>query len=328
MKFRTEIDITKADFSISHQNQIISMGSCFSEHIGTLLHDNKFNIQPNPFGILYNPASIAAVLKRVIAGDPFQEQDLVWHNNQYHSFMHHGSFSSEDKNETLSSINHALSKANEIIDETDFFLITFGTAYLFKHTTSNEVVSNCHKFPANTFIRERLTINQIVDEWSELISTIQEKNINTRFIFTVSPIRHWKDGAHENQLSKAILHLAIDELMQRNKKVHYFPAYELLIDDLRDYRFYTEDMMYPSSVAVDYIWNKYTTTYFNTETNLFIKSWERIKKSLQHRPNNKNQANYTIFVQQTYDRLKSFQKEHPLINFKPELRLLEQQLET
>lgn len=322
MKFRTEIHIDKANFDINHQSRLISLGSCFSEHIGTLLCKNKFDILPNPFGILYNPASIAAVTKLIMDGYLFQKEDLVFHNNQYHSFMHHGSFSSDNLVDTLKTINESLVQANKAIQNRDIFLITFGTAYLFKHSTTMKVVSNCHKFPSQSFVRERLTVNQIVEEWIELIKTIQSKNEKVKFIFTVSPIRHWKDGAHENQLSKSILLLAIDELKKRCRNVFYFPAYELMIDDLRDYRFYAEDMMHPSSVAVKYIWKKFMKTYFNNEIKLFIKSWTKIQKAIEHRPNNQNRTNYAIFVQQTYKKLKEFQQQHPLIDFNTELQLL------
>lgn len=323
MKFRTEIKIKKSEFDINHKRYIMSFGSCFSEHMGNRLTENKFRIQTNPFGVLYNPHSISSVIRRVFSDTRFTEQEIVFHNNLYQSFMHHGSFSSPDKTECLKKINASFSNAAKFIQQTDLFLITFGTSYIFNHKSTGKIVANCHKFPADTFIRKRLTVTEIVDDWNEIIRLLQKANPNVKIIFTVSPIRHWKDGAHENQLSKAVLHLAIDELTNIfGQSTTYFPAYEILIDELRDYRFYAEDMMHPSHTAVNYIWQRFSETYFNDDTQITIKEWQQILKSINHKPFNSRDKNHIRFLEKTLQQLESLQRKHHEINFDPEIKSL------
>ena len=267
MDFRTPVIIPESTFRIDHSTGIMLFGSCFSENMGSKLLEYKFQANVNPFGIVYNPFSVAAVVNRLLSNRNFSGTDLIFHNGVYQSFMHHGRFSHPDKNKCMENISRMFAEAAAFIPRTDVFFITFGTAYVYKLKSTGEVVANCHKFPPDTFIRERLTVKAIVKEWSGVINTISALNPAARFIFTVSPIRHWKDGAHENQISKSILHLAIGELQEMfTSALTYFPAYEILLDELRDYRFFAEDMMHPSGVATDYIWERFCKTFFRRET--------------------------------------------------------------
>ena len=310
MEFRTRIHIPKAVFSISHADRLMLFGSCFSENIGDKLLNYRFQADVNPFGILYNPLSISRAIKLLLVGkQPVSENDFIFHNEMYHSLMHHGDFSEIDKFECLENIFDRFYPAADFIRETDIFLITFGTAHIYKWKATGEVVGNCHKIPAEKFLRFRLSVDEIVAEWTEIISTI--KNKNAKFIFSVSPIRHWKDGAHENQISKSILHLAIDGLQSRFDDVHYFPAYEILLDELRDYRFFSEDMMHPSSVAINYIWERFSETYFEDKTKRINEEWLHIYRAINHKPMNPKTEAHQKFLEQTELKMKVFFEKYP-----------------
>ncbi|MDO5665221.1 MAG: GSCFA domain-containing protein [Bacteroidia bacterium] len=327
MDFRTQVIIPKSNFSIDHSTKMMLLGSCFSENIGVKLLRNKFQVKVNPFGIVYNPLSVASVVKRVLSNNNFDETDLVFHNDVYQSFLHHGVFSHPDKSICLKNISESFVNAAEFIRKTDIFLITFGTAYVYKLKSTEEIVGNCHKFPSDTFTRERLSVEEIVDEWEEIIKTVLSINPDTKFIFTISPIRHWKDGAHENQISKSILHLAIDNLQKKFAlSLSYFPAFEILLDELRDYRFFADDMMHPSSVAIDYIWERFCETYFSEKTIIINSEWERISQSLNHRPLNEQTENYHRFLEQTLQKLTVFQNNHPQINCTQEIEELTEKI--
>ena len=266
MEFRTKINIPVSDVKINHSAVTMLFGSCFSTHIGSKLQQHKFHVDVNPFGIYITPS--ISVLRRLSQRRDFTEQDLLTVKGCT-ILQHHGQFSSPDKNKCLETINNRFMKAADTLLETDFLLVTFGTAYVYWQIDSGEIAANCHKFPDSEFHRARLTVGNIVEEWSDLIEQLIETRPNLKLLFTVSPVRHWKDGAHENQLSKSILHLAIDELQMRySGHVLYFPAYELMMDELRDYRFYGEDMLHPSSVAVDYIWERFAKVYFSDATRI------------------------------------------------------------
>lgn len=328
MDFRTKIEITRQEPQINHMTKMMLFGSCFSENIGGKLKDYKFDVDVNPFGILYNPLSILSNIERLIEKRSFEDDDIVEHNGIYQSFMHHGDFSDVNKSLCLSKIRTSFDKACEAVMKTDVFLFTFGTAYIFRLKETNEVVANCHKFPAATFERERLTVEQIVDKWSGLIDKLLENNPNVRMIFTVSPIRHWKDGAHENNVSKAILHLAIDNLkLKYPKSVIYFPAYEIVMDELRDYRFYANDMMHPSAVAVEYIWERFGDAFLSEQTIGIGNEWRRIRQAMEHRPINPNSESHRAFLKQTLSKLIEYDNKYPFINLTDEIKNLTERIE-
>ena len=307
--------IPESTFRIDHSTGIMLFGSCFSENMGSKLQEHKFRVNANPFGIVYNPFSVAAVVNRLLANRNFSETDLVFHNGVYQSFLHHGRFSHPDKDRCLENISRAFAEAAAFVPRTDVFLITFGTAYVYTLKSTGEVVANCHKFPPDAFTRERLTVEAIVKAWSDVINAVSALNPAARFIFTVSPIRHWKDGAHENQISKSILHLAIDQLQEIfASALSYFPAYEILLDELRDYRFFAEDMTHPSDVAIDYIWERFCETFFRGETQDAISEWSRISRSLKHAPLHESTENHRQFLKRTLQELILFRKNHPRID--------------
>ena len=315
MNLQTPVIFPKASFDITHRSIMLLFGSCFSENIGLKLKENKFSVNVNPFGVLYNPLSISEAINRLLQKKEFTSENFVHHNNSYHSFMHHGSFSNSILNDALTHINTEFGLAASQLDGSDFLLITFGTSFVFRLKETNEIVGNCHKIPANQFVRERLTVEEITLTWSQLIKRLLNSNPNLKILFTVSPIRHFKDGAHNNQLSKSILHLSIDNLMQQFPlNTFYFPAYEIMIDELRDYRFYTDDMLHPSQLAQNYIWKRFGESYFSKETQNVIIEWQRIHQSLLHRPNNAYSEAYEKFLHRTIHDIEVFEQKYPFIS--------------
>jgi len=282
--FQTKVEIPKSDLNISYENNIMTLGSCFAENIGKKLQEVYFETDINPFGVLYNPVSISNSIRLLLGNTAFTKEDLFENRGLWQSFSHSSLFSATTADKCLETINERLNKSIGFFQNTDFLLITFGTAWIFEERKSGSVVSNCHKLPANHFTRRRLTIEEIIADYSNLINELMTKLPNLQLIFSVSPIRHWKDGAHENNVSKSTLLLAIDILQKQFDNVHYFPAYEIQLDELRDYRFYASDMLHPSEVAVDYILERFGETYFDEVTTRIKKELELLVSDLLHRP--------------------------------------------
>ena len=298
MNFRTKISIEKAAVEVSYASRILMLGSCFTDNIGKKLQQAKFKVAINPFGIQYNPLSVAQALQYLVEKKQFGTSDLFLHQDRWHSFMHHSSFSASTPDATLTEINSRLFLAAASLPKTDIVFISFGTAWVYTLKDNGAVVSNCHKLPDSLFIRRRLTVDEIVSAFVPLLQKVESINPNIQVVFTVSPIRHWKDGPHENNLSKSILLLAIEALQKTMKTVSYFPAYELLLDDLRDYRFYTEDMMHPNSTAIAYIWEKFGDSYFTGSTKELVGEMEKLTKMELHRPFNTESEAYEMFCAQ------------------------------
>ena len=284
MELQTRIDLGRPEFRVDYNTRIALLGSCFVENIGEKLRYFRFKADVNPCGIVYNPVSVANSLKMVMENRRLDEADLLSNNGQWVSLSHHGSFSSPESNICLQKINERLENSHRHLQETDLLVITWGTSWIYRYRPTGQIVSNCHKFPASDFDRYRLEIADIENLYTGLLSQLQEFRPGMRILFTVSPIRHWKDGAHGNQLSKAVLMLALDKLMRRFGNVSYFPSYEIVMDELRDYRFYAEDMLHISSGGVDYIWEKFRDLYFTEEARELMKRVDKINKILLHRP--------------------------------------------
>jgi hypothetical protein len=325
--FRTEISIDKPLSLIDYNDPIMFMGSCFAENIGARFLQGRFNCMVNPHGILYNPSSIANAINQIIKNKPINESQLVYKDGLYHSFDHHGDFSSTSKEEVLERINHSLQIAHKHLSTCKFLFITFGTAWVFENIEKQHIVANCHKFPAAHFQRYKLETNNIVKNYKTIIYDLKQFNPDLQVIFTVSPVRHIKDGAHGNQLSKSTLLLAIDQLMQIDNSLQYFPAYELMNDDLRDYRFYADDMLHPNSQAINYIWEKFCQKWFTTSALNFYKDALTIEKARSHRPLFANSPEYEKFVRSTLHKIETLSMLYPLANFKEDRDLFIARLE-
>ncbi|MDR2843779.1 MAG: GSCFA domain-containing protein [Candidatus Symbiothrix sp.] len=282
MKFRTEIVLPASALQITHQDKILMAGSCFVENLSAKLLGAGFTIHLNPFGIVYNPSSLANGLQDLIHKKVYTADDLFLYQDVYHSFAHHSRFSGREIDAVLQKINDRLASASDFLRQANVLIITFGTANTYRLVSTGEVVSNCHKLPAKAFVEERLTVEQITTRWNDLLTDLQKINPHLNIIFTVSPIRHWKEGANGNQLNKAILLLAVNELLTANPQCYYFPSYEIMLDDLRDYRFYADDLIHPNSQAVEYIWEKFSEVYFEAKTKALIRTHEKEQKALYH----------------------------------------------
>lgn len=257
----TPVLAPKMPFSLDFASGIVSMGSCFADEVGSRLQESDFPVELNPFGTLYNPASIAAALHRLIEDREITVDDLVQHEGLWHSWHHHGSFSQPTAEETLALCNSRIHQAHKRLKEATLLMVTFGTAWIFERVVSGQwsVVSNCHKLPPQEFVRRRMTVEEIVALWQPLLDILQAYYPTLNILFSVSPIRHLADGAHGNQLSKSTLLLAIDQLLTSGRwpLATYFPAYEIVLDELRDYRYFDEKMTHPTPLAVDVVWERF-----------------------------------------------------------------------
>ena len=293
--FSTQIDIPHSAVEITYNDRILTLGSCFAENIGTKLQEAFFLTFINPFGVMYNPMSVAQGIRHLLSEKEFTAADLFQSGSLWNSLAHSSTFSATTADEALQKINSRLQAARYFLHETNVMMITLGTAWVFELVENGKIVTNCHKLPASRFTRRRLSVDEIINEFTEVFGLLRNSYPGLKFIFTVSPIRHWKDGAHENTVSKSTLHLAVDALEKQFDFVHYFPAYEIMMDELRDYRFYASDMLHPSDVAVDYIWQRFGDTYFSSETLNLIKELERLRADLNHRPLHPETEEYRLF---------------------------------
>lgn len=257
MQLTTPVATDPQGLAIDFGMPLLALGSCFADEMGSRLQRDGFDILCNPFGTLYNPLSIAEDLRLALSGDPLPDDRLVQHDGLWHSWMHHSRFSSPDRDECLARCNEAIRAAHRQLGRKPLLLITFGTAWVFRH--EGRVVANCHKVPPQQFERRRLSVDEIVEVWQPLTDSLRGDGIQT--LFTVSPVRHLADTAHGNQLSKATLLLAVDRL-----GTPYFDSYEILLDELRDYRFYSRDMCHPSDVAADIVYERFLDTYTTPAT--------------------------------------------------------------
>ena len=327
MNFFSHIELPKSSIKITYHDLNMLFGSCFAENIGHKLIESKFRTDLNPFGILYNPASIALSIRRLMDHKKWENEELFFSDGLYHSFGHHSCFSDVSPEACLHKINERLIISAGNLRKTSKLFITFGTAYVFRLQETGQVVANCHKLPAKLFIRERLTVQQIVTLWEKLLTDLSGMNKELTIFFTVSPVRYWQDGVHENQLSKSILLLAVEQLnaLFPGRSV-YFPAYELMMDELRDYRFYAEDLCHPSNTAIQYIWERLTETWMDELTQRLMKEIDEIKKALNHKPFNQRNDAYKHFLSQLLLQIEQLNEKMPYICFAEEVLALRNQI--
>jgi hypothetical protein len=324
--FRTLFDIPKFEFPIGYNSKVMLIGSCFSDNIGQKLNKLKFDVLSNPYGVLYNPYSIQEVFNHILGNRQLDENDLVEHSGLWHSYLHHGSFSETDKSLLLEKIATVRQKSIEFLKHADFLFITFGTAWVYELISSRRIVSNCHKVPSKEFKRFRLASCDIADEMGMLLQQLEVLNPKLKVIFTLSPIRHLKDGAVENTLSKSILNVSIHNLVNSFTQCSYFPSYELVMDDLRDYRFYAEDMTHLSTQAVDYIFERFGETFLNKDTLNQMEQIKKILKAVAHRSFNPETGAHQKFLANTLNSIQQLQKKYPSQNWIEELKCIEKQM--
>jgi hypothetical protein len=273
MEFRTTIKIEPSPWKIRYNDPAMFIGSCFAAEMGEQLEAGRMPVMINPAGAMYNPVSACNCLEMIVSNHKAGIDDLYNYKGLYLSFFHNTGFSSNDNAALIDMINRKTEASHKFLTSAKFLFITFGTARIYRLKESGMIVSNCHKLPSEYFSRELLTVEQISELWSAMLDRLHDAYPDLRICFTVSPVRHWKDGAHANQVSKSVLILAIEKLLNHSSKPSYFPSYELLLDDLRDYRFYAGDMLHPSEKAVEYIREAFMGAYFDPET---IRNWEEV----------------------------------------------------
>ena len=297
MNFRTNIQLKKERNQINYNSNLLLIGSCFSENIYKKLDYFKFNALSNPFGILFNPIAIENLITNAINTKEYSEKDLFELNECWHCFDAHSNLSNANKNELLNNLNGAINLTNQQIIDASHIIITLGTAWVYRFIETDYNVGNCHKVPQKKFLKELLSANQIKASLENISTLIKDVNPNVTIVFTVSPIRHLKDGFEENSLSKAHLLSAIHKIVTLSgAEVLYFPSYEIMIDDLRDYRFYSNDMLHPNETAINYIWEQFKHVWVDENTTSTMKDVDTIQKGLAHKPFNKNSKQHQQFL--------------------------------
>ena len=310
MLFHTEIKATPLKQTIRYGDGLLFLGSCFADEVGSICRGMGFDAMVNPFGVLYNPASIVQSVERLQSGIPFDYEDVIeLGEEQYCTFSHNTAFWNPSENALLQQVNQSLAKAHAHFLKSKWIIVSLGTSWVFREKETRRIVSNCHKLPAARFERAFLPLEQSFKYLSEIVQQHPEK----RFIFTVSPLRHLKDGLHENQLSKAALLLAVDEVCKAFDNAHYFPAYEILLDELRDYRFYKEDMVHPTEQAVHYIWERFTDFAINPKEKPAMKATAELRQMLQHRPVFPESEAFKKFEMQKKKKINELKQNYPKI---------------
>lgn len=315
MEFRTQIPIINSDNPINYSSKIMSLGSCFAENIGDKFQYFKFQITTNPFGIIFNPVAIENLISRVVNNKQFTENDIFIHNDLWHCFEVHSELSHPDKETFLTNLNLKIQQSHNLIIQSTHIIITYGTSWVYRNKLSGKIVANCHKIPQNQFEKEILSTQVIEQSIKNTIDLIRKINSSCHFIFTISPVRHIKDGFIENNISKSHLIAAIHSSNFQLPASSYFPSYEIMMDELRDYRFYAEDMLHPSQMAIDYIWQRFSETTISAESHSIMQEVDNIQKGLAHRPFNPDSASHQEFCKNLIKKINTLASKFPQIQF-------------
>ena len=316
MNFTTKISIQKCNHSITYDSKIMLLGSCFAESMGKKFDYFKFQNTTNPFGIIFNPVSLAKLVERSAQKEYFTEDDIFFHNDLWQCFEVHSNLSHPDKAIFLSNLNSIVELTHRQIGSLTHFIITLGTSWVYRNIETNEIVANCHKVPQKQFVKELLSPEIISQSIESILFTISVVNPNCNFIFTVSPVRHIKDGFVENTLSKSHLITALHKTITHHPlSITYFPSYEIMMDELRDYRFYTEDLLHPSQTAIEYIWEQFSEACFNLETSSIVNEIEHIQKRMAHKSFNPQSESHKLFKQKLASDCQSLQAKFPFMQF-------------
>ncbi len=325
MDFHLEFSPKHLSQKINHRHKLLLMGSCFTENIGDKLVAHKFSVLQNPNGILFNPVSVKQAVENYIANKVIDENDLFYLNESWHSWQHHSRFSGITKEDAINKINSSTRTALDYLNETDFIIITFGSAWVYELTDKadnkkiNTVAANNHKAPADWFNRRLLSNEEVIHEIESIVSQLQNFNQHIKIIFTISPVRHLREGFVENNRSKAALINAVHLATETFENVFYFPAYELVIDDLRDYRFYAEDMVHPNYAATNYVWQKFMATCIDEPAQQLMQEINEINAAINHKPFNPSSAAHKDFKLKYRNIIQTMQQKHPYLNLTEQL---------
>jgi hypothetical protein len=318
MELRTTLYIEPSPIKVTYNDPVMLIGSCFASSIGSQMEMGRMPVMINPAGAVYNPVSVCNTIDTIIAGKEFVQDDLYYHDGMYLSFYHYTDFSSDDPVKVLEKINKKSKEAFNFMKSTQFLFITFGTARVYRWKKTGLIVSNCHKIPSDQFESELLTVDEIVTLWEKQLNRLHLLFPQLKVVFTISPVRHWKDGAHGNQVSKSVLFLAVEELLHHSASLRYFPAYELVMDDLRDYRFYNDDMLHPSTTAINYIWDAFSGCYMERKTLDIWNEVVKITKACNHRFNIGSDLRINVFAEQMLKKISDIETRVPAIDLSSE----------
>ena len=309
MQLQTNIQLQPQQHNqIAYTSKLLLLGSCFTENIGDKLCYFKFRNNINPFGILFHPKAIESLVTNAINKKEYKENDLFFLNEQWHCFEAHSKLSTSNKGQLLDNLNAAIRATSQQINESTHIIITLGTAWAYRHIESDTLVANCHKVPQKKFLKELLSVDQITESIEAIISLIKSVNTKATVLFTVSPVRHLKDGFIENNQSKAHLLAAIHQIVEPRKNTYYFPSYEIMMDELRDYRFYAEDMIHPNKTAINYIWEKFQQVWISEQAQDTMQKVDSIQKGLAHKSFNKNSVQHKQFLSSLLQKMETLQK--------------------
>ncbi len=316
MKLQTKIPLEKQPKNlIEYKSNMLLIGSCFVENIGNKLDYFKFQNLQNPFGILFQPLAIEKLITNAINEKEYSGNDIFFHNEQWHCFDAHSKLSNVSKEDLLTDLNKKIKYTSQQINESTHIIITLGTAWVYRYVETDTIVANCHKVPQKKFLKELLSVDEISKSLQSIEELIRSVNKKASILFTVSPVRHLKDGFIENMQSKAHLITAIHQVVGSRNNLHYFPSFEIMMDELRDYRFYNEDMIHPNQTAINYIWEKFQSVWISNEASKTMEAVDGIQKGLQHKPFNPNSEEHLQFLQNLELKIKEIQSAHPKISF-------------
>ncbi|UMB53239.1 GSCFA domain-containing protein [Lutibacter sp. A64] len=317
MNFRTNLALKPEYNQVDYNSEILLIGSCFSENINKKLEYYKFKTFSNPFGILFNPKAIENLITNALNLKTYTEKDIFQLNERWHCFDAHSDLSNSNKNELLSNLNNAINSTNKQLKEASHLIITLGTSWVYKHIETETFVGNCHKIPQKQFLKKLLSVEEITTSLNAICTLVKNINSKINIVFTVSPVRHLKDGFVENMQSKAHLISAIHQIIDRRKqdfdsvqtsKLFYFPSYEIMMDDLRDYRFYNSDMLHPNETAINYIWEQFQQVWIDNNTASIQKEIDTIQKGLAHKPFNPTSEQHQLFLKKLHKKIANLEK--------------------
>jgi len=321
--FRTEVNISSVSKPFKITNRFLTAGSCFAEVMGRKMQHYKIPALINPFGTIFNPLSLCKLLQQALSPDQEFTGEIVERDGYWYAYDLHSSFNAPTRSQLIQNIQQQFRQTQAFMAQTDVLILTFGTAVAYVHQESQQVVANCHKIPQRYFKKHVISILEMLDAFRRLYAALQQLNPNLRIILTVSPVRHLKETLELNSVSKSILRVFCHEIVRETPAACYFPAYEIMLDDLRDYRFYKPDMIHPSEVAEDYIWRKFKQAYFDQNFQSFTAEWDQIQQALQHRPFQPESAAHQAFLRNTLNRLEKLQ---PLLDCTNEIAIVKKQL--
>lgn len=327
MQLITKVNPSSPNFKLSQKDTIMLVGSCFSTEIGEKLKAAKFHTLINPFGTLFHPIAIENSLTRIYTSQYYTVEEIFNYKDLYFSWDHSTLFSKPKLSQTINLINENLEKANEHFQKTKIFIFTLGTAWVYELSKANLVVSNCHKVPQSQFEKYLLSTAEIYKSLKNITDICLDRNPEARIIYTISPVRHWKDGAHDNQLSKSSLFLGLEKIIEDYQdSVYYFPSYEIVMDELRDYRFFKQDLIHPNQIAVEYLWEVFSDLFFSEGTQKLNKEIESVNRAVSHRALNPQSLAHRKFLYDTLKKIEKISPELPKDSFREEIQILKEKI--